>query len=372
MLANAFWTGYLTIYGDGDDSFYPFVTLDTVAHEVAHGFTEQNSGLIYSSQSGGMNEAFSDITGATAEAYMKEVDWLDGQGLMKYDEDLRYFEDPSKDGHSRGSMNEYCPGIDVHYSSGLYNRAFYLLSNTPGWNLRKSFQTFAVANQMYWTRDSTFNTGACGMIQAAQDLGFEQEDVRNAFEAVGINPCGHAKDGVHALHNIRMIANETVQFLFNLENEESDMLRFEFHIHWSRPSGVLKMSVDTPTRSIYIEGSHEALHVMDPEPGQYLLTLEALINIVSVDVCVIANSIVFFDDFGVQPGHQKSNGSFYIPEHLVEAAQPMGLLPDTQNCGCACAGNAGNAFPVTAGQRSRHASRHVRHTRAVMHAGIAN
>ena len=25
----------------------------------------------------------------------------------------------------------------------------------------------------------------------------------------------------------------------------------------------------------------------------------------------------------------------------------MGLLPDTQNCGCACAGNAGNIFPAT-------------------------
>ena len=50
----------------------------------------------------------------------------------------------------------------------------------------------------------------------------------------------------------------------------------------------------------------------------------------------------------------------------------MGLLPDTQICGCACAGNAGNVFPVTAGKRSRHASRHVRHARAVMHAGIAN
>ena len=50
----------------------------------------------------------------------------------------------------------------------------------------------------------------------------------------------------------------------------------------------------------------------------------------------------------------------------------MGLLPDTQICGCACAGNAGNVFPVTAGKRSRHASRHVRDARAVMHAGIAN
>ena len=40
--------------------------------------------------------------------------------------------------------------------------------------------------------------------------------------------------------------------------------------------------------------------------------------------------------------------------------------------GCACAGNAGSVFPATLGQRSRHASRHVRNARAVMHAGIAN
>ena len=40
--------------------------------------------------------------------------------------------------------------------------------------------------------------------------------------------------------------------------------------------------------------------------------------------------------------------------------------------GCACAGNAGNVFPATVGQRYRHASRHVRDARAGMHAGIAN
>ena len=38
-------------------------------------------------------------------------------------------------------------------------------------------------------------------------------------------------------------------------------------------------------------------------------------------------------------------------------------------CGCACAENAGNVFPATAGKRSRYASRHVR---AAMYAGIAN
>ena len=60
-----------------------------------------------------------------------------------------------------------------------------------------------------------------------------------------------------------------------------------------------------------------------------------------------------------------------MSEWHIETAS-MGLLPDTYNCGCACAGNAGNVFPATAGKRSRHASRHVRDARAVMHAGIAN
>ena len=42
------------------------------------------------------------------------------------------------------------------------------------------------------------------------------------------------------------------------------------------------------------------------------------------------------------------------------------------NVACACAGNAGNVFPDTAGEQSRHTSRHVRDARAVMHVGIAN
>ena len=39
---------------------------------------------------------------------------------------------------------------------------------------------------------------------------------------------------------------------------------------------------------------------------------------------------------------------------------------------CACAGIAGDVFPATAGYRSRHASRHVRDARAVVHARVAN
>ena len=87
-----------------------------------------------------------------------------------------------------------------------------------------------------------------------------------------------------------------------------------------------------------------------------------------------------FDVSGKRPMQQAiiwTNGGLvywriYASLSLDKSTLNMGLLPDTQNYGCACAGNAGNVFPVTAGERSRHASRHVRHARAVMHAGIAN
>ena len=70
-------------------------------------------------------------------------------------------------------------------------------------------------------------------------------------------------------------------------------------------------------------------------------------------------------------GHNQESKDIKITYHSTSTYTLMGLLPDTQNCGCACAGNAGNVFPVAAGKRSRHASRHVRYARAVMHAGIA-
>ena len=60
---NAFWDGSQMTFGDGATTFYPLVSLDVAAHEVSHGFTEQNSGLVYSGQSGGINEAFSDMAG---------------------------------------------------------------------------------------------------------------------------------------------------------------------------------------------------------------------------------------------------------------------------------------------------------------------
>jgi Zn-dependent metalloprotease len=186
---NAFWNGSAMTFGDGASTFYPLVSLDVSAHEVSHGFTEQNSNLVYSGQSGGINEAFSDMSGEAAEFYMRgSNDWLVGADIFKSPSGaLRYMYDPTLDGRSIGSANDYVNGMDVHYSSGVFNKAFYLLATTGGWGVQKAFQTFARANQLYWSSGETFRTAAMGVQDAASDLGFSTADVEAAFSAVDVN-----------------------------------------------------------------------------------------------------------------------------------------------------------------------------------------
>ncbi|WP_429149457.1 M4 family metallopeptidase [Aeromonas rivipollensis] len=208
---NAFWDGSQMTFGDGATTFYPLVSLDVAAHEVSHGFTEQNSGLVYSGQSGGINEAFSDMAGEAAENYMKgSNDWLVGAQIFKGNGSLRYFEDPTRDGSSIGHASDYYDGIDVHHSSGVYNRAFYLLANTGGWNTRKAFEVFVLANRLYWGANTSFDQGACGVTRAATDLGYSLTDIATAFTAVGVNAsCGATPQPDKELQNGVAVTNLT-------------------------------------------------------------------------------------------------------------------------------------------------------------------
>ena len=185
---NAFWDGTGMTFGDGGSTFYPLVSLDVSAHEVSHGFTEQNSNLDYDGESGGINEAFSDMAGEAAEYYMKgENDWKVGAEIYKASGALRYMDQPSKDGASIDSADDYYSGLDVHYSSGVFNRAFYLLATTDGWDTKKAFEVFVKANQLYWNSTSGFDEAACGVAQATDDLGYDSSDVTAAFTQVGVD-----------------------------------------------------------------------------------------------------------------------------------------------------------------------------------------
>jgi vibriolysin len=194
----ATWTGTDVILGDGNTVFYPLGSLDVISHEVSHGFTQNNSNLIYTNDihSGAINDSFSDIAGDAAEYYMKgSNDFMCGYDIMKNPTAaIRYLYDPPLDGMSIDHFDDYYPGMDLHYSSGIFNKAFYLIATTPGWNSRMAFDTFVKANQDYWVPNSTFQQGAEGVMNGALDYGYSCEDVKDAFAAVGIyltcpDPC---------------------------------------------------------------------------------------------------------------------------------------------------------------------------------------
>ena len=188
---NAFWDGKQMTFGDGGSMMYPLVSLGVGAHEISHGFTEQYSDLNYFGQSGGINESFSDMAAQAAEYYSKNTNsWKIGHDIMKensgYDV-LRYMDKPSRDGQSIDSANQYREGMNVHYSSGVYNRLFYLLANQPGWDVRQAFHVMLKANVDYWTPYSNFKEAACGVLAAARDLDLSVDTVKQSLDEVAID-----------------------------------------------------------------------------------------------------------------------------------------------------------------------------------------
>lgn len=193
---NAYWDGAKMVFGDGVDMFYPLTSLGVGAHEISHGFTSQHSNLFYKYQSGGMNESYSDMAAQAAEYYAYgKSSWQIGSEILKGTGSLRYMDKPSKDcnGDKPGRQcsiddaSQFKRGLDVHFSSGVYNRLFYTLATSEGWDTRKAFDVMVQANQHYWTSTTNFAQGACGILSATKDLGYETDAVLAALDVVKIN-----------------------------------------------------------------------------------------------------------------------------------------------------------------------------------------
>ncbi|GGW67543.1 M4 family metallopeptidase [Streptomyces caelestis] len=137
---NAFWSDscFCMTYGDGAGNAKPLTSLDVAAHEMSHGLTSATARLNYSGESGGLNEATSDIFAAGAEFYANNSsdagDYLIGEKIdIRGDgTPLRYMDKPSKDGDSADAWSSSLNSLDVHYSSGPANHFFYLLSEGSG------------------------------------------------------------------------------------------------------------------------------------------------------------------------------------------------------------------------------------------------
>jgi Zn-dependent metalloprotease len=137
---NAFWSDscFCMTYGDGQNNARPLTAIDVAGHEMTHGVTAATARLVYSGESGGLNEATSDIFGTSVEFFANNPsdpgDYLIGEKIDIFGTGapLRYMDKPSKDGSSRDSWSSGIGSLDVHYSSGPANHVFYLMSEGSG------------------------------------------------------------------------------------------------------------------------------------------------------------------------------------------------------------------------------------------------
>ena len=135
---NAFWDGSQMTYGDGALNQKPLVSIDVAGHEMSHGITQAVAGLIYAGESGGLNEATSDIFGNMVEFYANNPndpgDYLVGEKIDIFGngQPLRFMYDPPLDGNSHGCWSTTTQFVDVHYSSGVGNHFFFNLAEGTG------------------------------------------------------------------------------------------------------------------------------------------------------------------------------------------------------------------------------------------------
>jgi len=191
-MVNAFWDGVQYSAGDGDNrNATALVNTDVVGHEFAHGLTQRTSNLIYSGESGALNESFSDIVGKLIEWKLAKTDpdaptfpWGVGEQLWtagKPGDALRYMDDPKKDNYSVDHYSEFNKQPEVHGSSGILNKAFHLLveggvNKTGGYGvdvgigMEKAAMIAMRANTMYWTPNQGIPSALALMVKAAKDL----------------------------------------------------------------------------------------------------------------------------------------------------------------------------------------------------------
>ena len=203
---NAFWNGQQMVYGDGDNRLFTgFATcIDVVAHELTHGVTQYTvpgGALVYSGQSGALNESISDVFGSVVKQWVKKqdvqsADWLIGEGIMApgVGKALRSMKDPGNTAVTWSGddqpqdMGGYVEGGDVHTNSGIPNHAFYLAATGIGGN------SWEKAARIWYRALSLINpnTGfaefAKATIDAANGLGFQPEaqHVESAWRKVQV------------------------------------------------------------------------------------------------------------------------------------------------------------------------------------------
>lgn len=189
---NAFWNGQQMVYGDGDGNVFSPLgnSLDVVAHELTHAVTQYTADLVYSYESGALNESYSDVFGAMVD----RNDWLLGEDVYTPHtpgDALRSLSSPTTYGqpdHMNNYVNTSSDNGGVHTNSGIPNKAAYNIATIIG--KEKMEQIWYRTLTVYLNSGSQFTDARDASVQAAADLygsgSAEVTAVRNGFAAVGI------------------------------------------------------------------------------------------------------------------------------------------------------------------------------------------
>lgn len=204
---NAFWDGSRMSYGDGSTSYTPLTTIDICGHEITHGLTSYTADLIYSYESGGLNEAFSDIFGTAIEFYGREGagNWLIGEDIGSA---FRSLSNPNAYGLPDTYLGaNWVTGSGdnggVHTNCGALMYWYYLICE-GGSGTNDNSDSYSVAGigmdkasdiafrllTVYLTESSQYADARFYAIQAAIDLygecSPEVASVTNAMYAIGL------------------------------------------------------------------------------------------------------------------------------------------------------------------------------------------
>ncbi|MBU8882178.1 M4 family metallopeptidase [Kaistella sp. DKR-2] len=218
---NAYWSGTEMVYGDGASTFAPLTSLDVTAHELGHGICEYSANLVYSRESGALNEGLSDIWGSVVENAFAPTkqNFLIGEDITKTAPGyLRSMSNPKSGlsaqpdtylGTNWKAATSSCTPTNnndqcgVHYNSGVLNHFFYILTqgktgtndkgnsySVTGIGFDKSAKIIYRMETSYLSSTSTYASVLTYAIQSAKDLyGADSPEAiatQNALYAVGL------------------------------------------------------------------------------------------------------------------------------------------------------------------------------------------
>jgi Zn-dependent metalloprotease len=212
---NAFWDGEQMVFGDGDNIIFVGFTksIDVIGHELTHGVTQFTSALEYKTQSGALNESFSDVFGSLVKQYHNKqdaasADWLIGEGILAPGVNgvaLRSMKDPGSayDDPKLGGKDPQPKHMDdyvelplsedqggVHINSGIPNHAFYLVATELGGNAWDDagaiwYQTLLQLWPKAQFQDCANVSAQVAGAQFGTDSA-QQKAVKDAWEQVGV------------------------------------------------------------------------------------------------------------------------------------------------------------------------------------------